>query len=468
MIRELFKKAPYHFQTPIRWIYGKVPIAIRLGRNFTETYNLLKVSQYWSKEEHESYQLAQLKRLLIHSFENVPYYNKLFNEIGFNPYTFRYLDEMEKIPFLDKETVQNNFESLIAKNIPRKDFILQTTGGTSGNPLKFFIQKKFSLSREWAFMTSQWGRVGFNYRSSKRVLLTNSILPKNKLYLWDYINNCLVIDPYHLTEENIKRIVDKLNDEKIPFIHTYPSAITIICDYIKDTGHNLSYSPKAIFCSSENIYKGQREFIESNLNSRVFSWYGHTEKLVLAGECEKSNLYHIFSEYGYTELVDENNRVIKPPNIRGEIVGTGFNNYVMPLIRYKTGDYSEYAENQLCECGRHYKLLKGVEGRWLQEMLVTSKGNKISITAINMHSDIFDNVKQFQFYQNKPGFCILRIVKKPSYSAQDEANIVKELKKKLTDEISLDIEYVNEIERTSRGKYKFLIQEIDVISNYNS
>lgn len=180
----------------------------------------------------------------------------------------------------------------------------------------------------------------------------------------------------------------------------------------------------------------------------------------MAGWCEYTNLYHIQSEYGLLELVDENGEIIEEPNKRGEIVCTGFDNFIMPFIRYRTGDYSSYSEIEECQCGRKYRLLNGIEGRWTQEMFFGKTGNKISMTALNMHSDIFENVENYQFIQNSPGECVLRIVKLPQYKTSDEEAIRAELEKKFSNSISVDFEYVDCIDRTIRGKQRFIIQNI--------
>lgn len=461
MIKKLIKNSPSFIRIPIRYMYGIIPLKYRLGKEFINTCNLLSKSQYWTKEQHEEYQIKQLKKLLIHSYNNVPYYHDLFNECGFNVEKFKYLDDINVIPFLTKDIVMKNTDNLLARNFRKKDFVYSSTGGTTGKQMKFYIQKDFSRAREWAFVSTQWKRVGYEYNKTKRIILRNDVLPKNKLWIWDNAQNSLIVDTYHLTDENIKKIIDKLNKEKIEYIHTYPSAITVLCDFIRKTGYGLKYKLKAVLATSENIYNGQREYIESILDTRLFSFYGHSELCIFAGECEYSNKYHIFDEYGYTELIDKNGNVINELGTRGELVGTSFNNYVMPFIRYRTADFSQYSQDQNCNCERNYKLLDSVEGRWLQEMIITSKGNKISITALNMHSDIFDNVKNFQFYQDRPGICTINIVKKSSYTINDENIIRKELLKKFGNDVILKINYIDEIARTKGGKYRFLIQKIN-------
>ena len=142
----------------------------------------------------------------------------------------------------------------------------------------------------------------------------------------------------------------------------------------------------------------------------------------------------------------------------GEIVATGLNNFVCPLIRYRTMDMAVPLSAK-CECGRNYALLKSVEGR-LQELIITGTGRLISMAAINMHSGVFDNVKQFQFYQEKEGEVVFNIVKKETYTNHDTEYIRRELHKKLGDDVNLVIQHVVHIPRTQGGKYRFLIQKL--------
>ncbi|MBA7709897.1 hypothetical protein ES703_118823 [subsurface metagenome] len=128
-------------------------------------------------------------------------------------------------------------------------------------------------------------------------------------------------------------------------------------------------------------------------------------------------------EYSYTEVISpENDPVLRDGEIGG-IVSTGFTNYATPLIRYKIGDFVRYKDSK-CSCGRQLPLIKSIEGRE-QELIVTGKGNLISMTAINMHSGVFDNVKQFQFYQDTPGKVIFKVVKKNNYSDEDTIYITR-------------------------------------------
>jgi phenylacetate-CoA ligase len=268
------------------------------------------------------------------------------------------------------------------------------------------------------------------------------------------------LSTYDLHANNFETYAERLIKFNPKYIHTYPSAIAVFAKYVEEK--NIQFPElKAIFCSSEQFFEGQRELIETAFNTKVYSWYGHSEYTTLAGECELNTDYHLFFEYGYTELIDENGKVIIQPGVQGEIVGTSFEMKGYPIIRYKTGDYAEWVEGK-CACGRNYQLMKNVIGRWHQEMIVTNIGSTISLTALNMHSDIFDHVVQYQFHQKEVGKVVLKIIKSDHFSIQDEEKITQSFSMKFKDLVEFSISYVDQLPRTERGKHKCLIQELDL------
>lgn len=443
-------------------IWNTIPPQLRYGRKYIAYRDLLSHSQWWSIEEHKNYQFYKLKELVSFAEKHIPFYTKLFKDSGFSSDQLKSFSDYHRIPMIDKSIILQNKELMISDIYSKRDLEVRTTGGTTGQQLSFFAEKRSYNARELPFVDSIWNRVGYIRGKSKVARLRNDILPAGKLWEYNYVTKELVLDSYHMTDDVIEQLLKKISDWGAEYLHTYPSSALLLCEHIKKTNTIYKSNLKAILVTSENLYPGQLEVIEKSLGARCFTFYGHTECAAIAGWCEFSNLYHIQSEYGYLELVNEEGKVIEEPGIRGEIVCTGFDNFAMPFIRYRTGDYSSYASNQKCQCGRNYKLLDSIEGRWTQEMFVGKDLNKISMTSINMHSEIFNNVENYQFEQNEPGLCILRIVKKPGYVLDDEEKILKELGKKFSNSIVIHISYVNEIERTERGKQRFIIQNLEL------
>ena len=453
---------PRPLKAAYRYACAAVPYAWRHGGAvYRRTLRDLRASERWPRAALLELQCRELQRLVRHAADHVPYYRERFAALGVDPADVRTPDDLERLPFLDRATAAANVERLLADNIPRRRRLYQTTGGTSGRPMPLYADRRVSLQRDRAFWDLCLERAGWR-AGEPMVVLRNTVLPGNQL--WDYNprTRLLSLDPFKLTPATVRRYVDAVVSARIAYLHTYPSAACTLLALLRHVGDTRRLPFRVICASSENIYPGQREFIEEGFGARLFSWYGHSERLVLACECEHRPDYHVFPEYGILELVDEQGRTIREPGVRGELVGTGFSNDVMPLLRYRTGDYAEYAREQNCSCGRRHPLITAVAGRWLQEMIVRPDGGLVSITALNLHSDAFDHVWQFQFHQAERGRLTLRVVPKGTYSAADAGRIRAALRPKLGLGIVLRIETVSEIARTPGGKHRFLVQELPV------
>ena len=444
-------------------VYRTIPFRFRYGQVYAHFKNLLQSSQFWSRDQIADYQTQKMGALIHHGYHHVPYYQNIMTANGLHPSQFLSLSELRQFPFLRKEDIIQHKEKLVAVNYPKTKLLHYSTGGTMGTPLSFYNEKGVSRSKELAFMTTQWERVEYHLNDPLVTIRGNVVPSARRDHYWEYepIKNRLVFSSYHMTDDNLKNYVKKIREFKPKYIHTYPSAAMILAKYMKDRNESPFPTVRALLCSSEAFTPGQREFLEGIFQCRIFSWYGLGEMVALAGECEVSANYHIFPEYGIFELVDPQGRVIDREGELGEIVGTGFDRDIMPFIRYRTGDYAEYLD-QACACGRNHRLLKRVEGRWLQEHIITKKGNLISITALNMHSPIFEHVKRYQFVQEVSGTVILRVVPNRLYMEDDTRRIHHAFLQKFDArdiEFSIQLADDSQIEIGLTGKFKFLIQK---------
>ena len=440
-------------------------------KTFRDTYKFLQKSQWWSREQLEEYQLQQLGKLLIHAYENVPYYRKVFDERGLKPRDIQDFSDLQKLPFLTKEIVRDNLNDLKARNYSADKFEYVTTGGSTGIPLGFYYEKGVSRAKEWAFMKTQWDRVGYHFRDKCVILRGNVVESADKGKFWEssLFGRWLILSTYHMTDGNLPKYIEKIREFKPKFIQAYPSAITILARFMRENNIEPFPTVKAILCGSENLYPAQRELLEETFQCRVYSWYGNSEQVVLASECEKSTFYHIFPEYGFVELIGNDGKTVIKENEMGEIVATGFNNFIFPFIRYRTGDLGVYTY-QKCTCERSYSLLKSVEGR-LQELVVTKGKGLVTLTALifAQHFEAFSRVKEMQLVQEREGELVVKIAPTPQYSENDQQEILSKMQKAVGNSLDINFEYVDHIPRTQRGKYRFLIQKLPIeFGNWDS
>ena len=442
----------------VKPVYYRLPRTVCYGPRFATTLRLLDQSEHWSEERIADYQLDKLRALLLHAAKHVPFYRQTFRAVGFDPERLRDPADLRALPLLDKETVRANIKDFLADNISRHRMAYYTTGGSTGTPFGVYYLRGAS-GRERAFMLKQWRRVGFHL-SDRRALLRG--LPVRNRRHWRYLpaERGFVFSNFHMTPANVAVYARTMKAKGLAYLHSYPSAVIDFARHLQDLGLEPPKF-KAILASSENLYPGQRELIETFFGTRLYSWYGHTENLILAGECEISNHYHIFPEYGLAEVIKPDGSHASREGDTGELVGTTVDNFAMPLIRYKTDDWAVMGPAS-CACGRPYKLLQATRGRWHQEMLVGKLGNLISITALNVHTGVFDRVHQAQFYQSEKGKVELRIRRKADYTDRDSRGILAALEEKMGDTIEINLTFTEDIPLSPSGKFRLVVQELPV------
>ena len=456
-----YRALPPVFRQVVGRVYRSLPANWRYGPEYGKTLDMLRHTETWSCEQLQELQLARLQELIGHAYHNVPYYRRLFEQLGLRPTKFTTLSDLRKIPFLTKKLVRQHGDELLATNIAPSRRLYMNTGGSTGIPLELYYEKGVSRAREWAFMHTMWSRVGWK-EGDPSVVLRGWSVPHG---LWQYepIRNRLIMSAYHLNEANLPVYIQKMRDFAPKFIEAYPSNLTTVARYIQRNGLSPIRSVKAILAGSENLFPAQRELLEDVFDCRVYSWYGHGEIVALGGECEVSHDYHMFPEYGVLELVTGAGDPVTTSGEVGEIVGTGFNNYAMPLIRYRTMDMGMWADGP-CECGRNYPRLRRVEGR-KQELIVTSDGSVVTLTGLifGQHFHAFSHIERMQLVQTAIGELIVRIVPDTDYSRRDdEAEIHDKIRAAVGDRLRLCFDYVDDIPRTPSGKHLFLIQELPV------
>ena len=309
-------------------------------------------------------------RLLIRSvnaaLSATPYYRKLYGGMQ-----VRSLAEFEQtIGFIDKDTILAHYNEFINPDIDPKDYDHGTTGGTSSKPLQLIAPKSRYIV-EMATMHTIWGRAGFNF--DVRAVIRNQRLADDVDYVINPITREVVFDGFRLDAEYFEKIYRIIKKYRIGFIHCYPSAAYELSTFLYNKKYDTSFI-RSFLSGSENIFDYQVDLIQNRLGIRFYNWYGHSEKLILAGYCEKTNHYHVEPTYGYFELIDENRQIIHEPGRIGEMVGTGFHNPGMCFLRYRTEDFAEYVSDLLpclrkaCDPFKEYtgpmERGQGIQYRW--------------------------------------------------------------------------------------------------------
>jgi phenylacetate-CoA ligase len=444
LILKTLLRLPNSFNTRIIK-FNRSPKLI-FGKRYGSYCGFLKANR--GQFDNRSLLLSSVNRAI----SEVPYYRQRYGG--------KMIDSVEKfcdrIEPIDKETVLNHFDDFINPEIDTSKYDYGTTGGTSGKPLRL-IAPKDRYVVELATMHSLWANTGYDFQP--RAVIRNHRLPEDQTYRVNPVTKEFVFDGFRLSDSYFEKIYVACRRNNIQFVHCYPSAAYEFCCFLQRQELDKSFI-RAFLCGSENIFDYQLDLIQGRLGIRLYSFYGHSEKLILAGYCQNTNLYHVEPTYGYFELVDENNLPIRERGKVGEMVGTGFHNPGMVLIRYRTGDFAEYAGDYCPSCKRHVTLLNKIRGRWNGDKLFNADGTYLTTTALNLHSDLYSVINGIQYIQEKKGEIRILIIKAPQYEKRHEKALYRHFGEKFKPETEIQFEYVERLRKLPNGKFVHIISTV--------
>ena len=409
------------------------------NKEFRNYYMMLGKRELLSQEAIRDFQYNQLKGVLIYSYRNVPYYTELFDKISFDPLKFTEFNQIEKIPFLTREIITEQFDKLISTNRVKNGYYIGTTGGSSGIPLKFYLDYD-SIYKENAFIYFYRKQLGYNFND--RVATFRNLGDGNKFWSFNPMQNELIFSNTKLSKVTLSKYVRKINEIKPQYLNGYLSSIWYFAKLMKEFNANLNFNLKGIFLISENIDSEQRDFIEQFFNVKALTFYGHSERVVIAEETEPYK-YSFDPYYGYTEKI---------PHKDGEysIVGTGFLNKTMPFIRYKTDDI----------CFREDQFYR-IEGKRHSNIGLYGKNNEfLTGTGFILGIQVFKNIITYQFVQKEKGKADMYIIVNKDFHEEELKTIKKEIDFQTNSIIDIDIKVVDNLVLTQRGKFQKYISYV--------
>ena len=405
---------------------------------FLGTYESLLRLDKMSEGEIEEEQKKKLNNVLRHAYSHSKYYHCLFAESGFTPDDdLHEISDLQKLPILTKEQLKANLDDIVADDI--SNYYPVTTGGTSGEPTKVMMSKD-AIYKEWAFIYHYWSKFGYDYKRS-RLATFRGIEMKDKMSEINPLYAEIRMNPFILNLDNVEQYVKAIQQYKAEFIYGYPSAIYNFCRLAEKRGIELSGVFKAVLFISENLYDFQETLIRKFLQCPIVMFYGHSERAVFAEKYEHGYKFNPF--YGITEVGNN-----------GELIVTGFINSKTPLIRYIVDDYAEEKQKGYFDIFGHRN----------SDIIFGKNGEQIRASLLNFHGELFDKYGQIQILQEKAGELVIRIPRSSEKYDGEAKTIIDKMNSLLNGQFKVSIKYVDNLELTARGKYKFLIQRINATS----
>jgi len=432
------------------------------GRHFLSRMTELDRTQWLGRRELLDLQRQKLHRLLSYAYGHVPYYRRLFDKVGFQTdEVLQDPDSLQKIPFLTKALIRENFDDLLTTEAQRRGGMSQlSTAGSTGQPLVFMQDINFrdhTTAELHHHLT--WGgwRLGqphaYIFGASFEVSYARNI----RAQLMNWALNRFVTNAYVLSEDSMHTFAANAMRRRPRLLFGYASSLYRFAQFLGDNPtYNLDFVDAA-FSTSEVLYPAQRELIESTFGCRVFNRYATRELGALACECGAHTGLHVSVENVYVEILRDGTpaKAGEP----GDIFVTNLNNYGMPFIRYQLADVASWHREDGCPCGRAHPMIEVVDGRH-NDMFRTRDGGVVWGGIGNPLWNMKD-VEKFQFVQKSLDHVLVRIVKDGPMREAQRDEVERAVKLALGDDIRLDFEFPDDIPVARSGKHSYQICEVD-------
>ncbi len=435
-----------------RWV---LPLHERLCRRPTlRRLQELERSQWFSLDVLHELQQAKLRRLVERAACCVPYYQRRFDACGLSERDAEQITllDLPRLPTLTKDDIHQNLDTLLDRS-GRGAAIPCTTGGSTGAPLRFYIDRARQAADQAARARS---RRWFGIEPGER-----------ELYLWgapaelstqdrlkslrDRLMNHRLLSAFDMSPCTMSRHLDALHRFNPVHLFGYPSSLARLARHARDTGRRFANPAlRAVFTTGEWLNPSDRATLEECVPCPVADGYGAREAGFIVHQCPEG-AYHIAMEGVVVEVLDANGRPVAPGEI-GEITITNLDAWVMPFIRYRTGDLGALRATP-CPCGRNLTCLDVVAGRRTDMLRTVSGGAAHALSVIYVLREE-PGIREYQVIQQPDLSLDVNIVAGTSFRGEAQPALASKLETCIGPGTPVRIHRVNRIEPAPSGKHR--------------
>jgi phenylacetate-CoA ligase len=438
------------------------PLHERLkGHRSLSVRRRLERQERWSPERLEAWRVERLKSFLAAIGRDVPFFNAQFASIGFDLARIGAVADLQRLPRMDKSTIRAAGDALKATGaIGLKSY---NTGGSSGEPLRFFIgrdRRSHDVGAKWR-VTRWWGvDIG-----DPEIVLWGSPIElgaQDHVKRWrDRILRTRLLPAFDMSEANLDEFLAAIRRFRPAMLFGYPSALHVLAQHARLRGLRMDdVGIRVTFVTSERLYDHQREAIASTFGCPVANGYGARDAGFIAHECPAGRM-HVQAEDVIVEICDGEGAAV-PDGQPGEIVVTHLATHDFPFVRYRTGDVGVMATER-CNCGRTLPVLAEVQGR-TTDFVQASDGTVMHGLALIYTMRDLPDVRKFRIVQQSVTRIDVEVVAGPKFDALAEARIRRDFNARLGADVDVRITRVDDIAPEPSGKYRYVVSRVGGMS----
>ncbi len=360
-------------------------------------------------------------------------------------------------PILDRSTLQQEGESLRDPTRPVEALHAETSGGSTGEPVKLWNDAAYAAStfatevyvlstwglKPWCRRAYLWGDdreqkdIGWKERIARR------------------IHGDLFLNAFEMDDARMASFADRIDAFRPALVQGYATALDLFASFLLREKRRVT-RPVAVRSSAEALPDEARARVESAFGAPVRDFYGSRESSSLAAQCAHGG-FHVLAHGRLIELVDDAGNAVEP-GVPGRVLVTDWTNRAFGLIRYANGDVASWSTDRTpCPCGSAYPRLERVFGR-TSDFLTTPAGERI-------HGEWFthlfygkDGVERFQVHQKALNVVEVSTVGPAGFAIVEP--LLFRMRTRLGRGVTVTWKTVPSIPLTRSGKHRFTISDV--------
>jgi len=456
----LYDKLPVDLQNVCISLYGLFWKNHRLGGIFKKSYREALEREFYSYEQWEDYQLKELRKILIHAYDTVPFYRKKYANSGITRDFLEHitLDKLKQLPFLTKDELRKFGKTTILSTKKGNGTFFYSSGST-GTPTALYFGKAFHQKWSGIFEARIRNWAGVNKSMARGMIGGRRILPESELkppyYRYNIFEKQTYFSAYHLTPDTAADFLEGMKKHNVEYMTGYAMSNFFLADFI-DNSNLTAPKMKAVITSSEKLTAEMRKVIERVYDCKTFDGYSGSEFCGLISETQEGELL-VSPDVGIMEFVKDDGSYARNGEI-GEIVSTGFLNYDQPLIRYRIGDLALLSGNQIPKSKHCMTKIDEIIGR-IEDIIIAKDGRKI----VRFHSLFLDIVGLIaaQIEQHDYEHISFNLVSDESFTKMTSEKIIKTRLESQLGKVEVEFNYLRELPVEKSGKIKAVISHIN-------
>ncbi|MBE0653252.1 MAG: phenylacetate--CoA ligase family protein [Bacteroidales bacterium] len=420
-----------------------------------------KERESFSSDQWTYYQTHELQSILVHAFDNVPYYHERFTENGLTRSDLEQIrmTEILKLPVLPKEDLRRFGVSTLMSKKRSKRGSFYSSSGSTGTPTRIFFSKETHQKWSAAFEARIRNWAGVSRLDGRGMIGGRRVIPDGEssgpYYRYNSIEKQIYFSAYHISSNTAADYAYAMLKYKPAYMTGYAMSNYFLARFFDDNGIEAP-TLKAVITSSEKLTSEMRALFQKIYKCKTYDSYSGVEACGLISENEYGQLL-VSPDVGIIEILNEKGEPCKPGEV-GECYCTGLLNYDQPLIRYRIGDKVHLAKDQRTLCGRNMVVIDEIMGR--DEDVVRGPDGREMVRFHGLYIDIM-GLAAGQLIQHEPdSFTINLQIESGRFNRNVAEKIIYQRLVSQLGKVKLKFEYPDRIPLGPNGKFKAVISEL--------